>query len=228
MTYLEHKEPVRDKPVFSDGDPILTQAVEDHLNRCYPGRPQEIFGEVISPWVKVNVHVAPPTRDYPVRRLVTSGMAEKPMSTPPGSKAPRHAELTVALPDLWPLRGKALRKRRNRWPIEMLSWMGRVPHEFGTYLYDGHTVTNGMPMGPFGPNTKLCGALIMPPQLASDEFCSFKCPDGRKVEVLAVIPLHEDEMYFARDESVEELIERLDAAGVTDVIDPRRPSVIGD
>ena len=225
MAILEHNEPISNRPPLSAGDPMLLEAVEGHLDRCYPGRPREIFGEIISPWVKVNVHVAPPTPEYPVRRLVTSGMAERPMTTPAGSQAPQYAELTVALPELWPLRGKALRKRRNTWPIEMLSWCGRIPHEFGTHLYDGHTVTNGSPMYPFGPNTELCGALVMPPQLASDAFCSFTCPDGRKVEVLALIPLHEDEMSFALDRSVEELIERLDAAGVTDVIDPKRASV---
>ena len=38
--------------------------------------------------------------------------------------------------------------------------LARLPHEFQTLLWQGHTVPNGDPALPYARNTKLCGALV--------------------------------------------------------------------
>ena len=43
---------------------------------------------------------------------------------------------------------------------------------------------------------------------------------------LHLVPLYEDELRYCLDEGANALYRKLEAAGVTDVVDPRRPSVV--
>ena len=43
------------------------------------------------------------------------------------------------------------------WPYRMLKELARLPHEFDTFLWKGHTVPNGDPPQPYGPNTPAVG-----------------------------------------------------------------------
>lgn len=53
-----------------------------------------------------------------------------------------------------------------------------------------------------------------------------KTIDGRGINYLAAIPLLHREMLFARHEGSEELVERLFEAGVNELLQPDRQSVV--
>ena len=55
--------------------------------------------------------------------------------------------------------------------------------------------------------------------------CTVTSP-GREVAIYAIYPLHPDEMQHKLEHGADSLFERLDAAGVTDQVDPDRPSVM--
>jgi hypothetical protein len=59
---------------------------------------------------------------------------------------------------------------RVYWPIRLLKGLGRLPHEYSTFLWYGHTIPNGDPPEPYAEGTNLCCALITPPVLAPDDF----------------------------------------------------------
>jgi hypothetical protein len=209
----------------SGGDAELIEAVEAHLTRQM-GEPATVFHEVISDLVHVDVHIVAPADERPWTTLMTSGMAERPMTVPAELEEHRFAELTLALPPDWPLPKSSGGDESSYWPIRLLKELARLPHEFATFLGWGHTIPNGDPPEPYAATTELCCALIGPPLLGGEGFHRFEVADGRAVDVWAVIPIYADEMKLKLDRGTEALEALLDEFEVTELLDPARPSVV--
>jgi hypothetical protein len=200
--------------------------MERHLDACYGSGPRRVLHELVSPIVHVDIHVVPPSREFPHFRLVTCGMSELPMNVHDRFTWSPYAELTIALPADWPISRRKLRDQRVRWPFQLLRELARLPHRHKAYLWDGHSAPWGDPAEPFAPGTDLCGVLVCPPENVPDGFDEFTCGE-RTVNILGLYPLHAGEMKLLLDDGLDQLIERLDAAGVSDVVDPQRASVVG-
>jgi len=214
-------------PYISHGDPKIMEAVESHIDRCFGSDPTRIvFHELISPTVHLDVHWIRPSQEFGVNRLVTCGMAERPMSVPEGFAESPYAEVTIALPPNWPLSQKAFQDERNYWPVRLLKGLGRLPHDYSTFLWYGHTVPNGDPPKPYAAGTGLCCALISGPLSAPKSFNALELDDGRKVRFLSVVPIYEDEMRLKLERGINALYDLFDQNNVSDVIDPQRPSVV--
>jgi hypothetical protein len=200
------------------GDPDLIAAIDAHVTR-HLGPPATVYHELASPHVHVDVHVVAPRDDRPVYTLVTSGMSQLPMAD--GS----FAELTITLPPTWPAPGSPdFAAPAASWPYTLLQDLAWLPHGFATVLWTGHTVPNGDPPEPYAPNTRLCGALVGPQVMAPDEFKLLQHGE-REIHILAVYPLHADEMQLKLDKGTDALYDLLDDAGVTETVDVDRPSV---
>jgi hypothetical protein len=117
------------------------------------------------------------------------------------------------------------RDERHYWPARLLKFLGRLPHEYDTWLGTGHTVPNDDPPEPYAPNTRLSGALVAPPLLPPNEFDVLVRPDG-PINFYGVIALHRDEMELKLKKGADALGELLDGAGVTELVNPERPSVV--
>lgn len=207
------------EPRNASGDAQLIAAIDAHVTRHF-GAPATVWHELISPYVHVDVHVVAPTSDRPVFTLVTSGMSERQM---PGDRC---AELTIVLPPTWPsIDSDEFRRPEGHWPYKLLQDLAQLPHQFNTALWTGHTVPNGDPPTPYAPNTKLCGALLVPPLIAPDGFETLRVRD-REIQFLAVIPLHQDEMQLKLDKGLDALFDLMDEADITEILDVDRPSVI--
>jgi Suppressor of fused protein (SUFU) len=207
------------------GDPRLVEGITDHLARAFGTDDIGVFHELVSDLVHVDVHLVRAGAGRP-NVLVTSGMAERPMTTPEGSDVGRWAELMLALPPEWPLSEQAFEDERSYWPIRLLKVLARLPHEYETFLWYGHTIPNGDPPEPYAADTRLSGAILLTPTLLADGLERIPLDDRRVVHLLAVIPIHADEMTFKLDAGAAALAERLGQAGVTEVIDPARASVV--
>ena len=226
-----------EKPEIVTGDPSLIKAIDRHIEK-HLGEPAWVFHEIVSTTIHVDIHVCPPTAERPFYTLVTSGMAERPMKAPPQASECEFAELCVCLPPDWP--GLAETKlyvipgddsdhpwndERHYWPVRMLKWLARFPHEYRTWIWHGHTAHNGNPATPFAPNTQMCAAMLdVNPQLPED-FHHLRVGD-RDVAFFTVYPLHEDEVRYKLDHGYKAFTDKLEAAGITAVIDPARRSVV--
>jgi Suppressor of fused protein (SUFU) len=217
---VRHSRDIEASREMSHGDRDLLLAMERHLDHSFGSGERRVFHELFSPTVHVDVHVIPPSAAFPLVRLVTCGMAERPMTVPSEFSYSPYAELTIALPPDWPIR-KMTRKRRAGWPLQVLQELARFPHQHSTYLWDAHTIPWGEP---FATGTRLSNLIVLPPEQAPDGFDTFECR-GNTVNILGLIALHDDELESCLNEGVDALCERLEAAGVTDVVDPRRESV---
>jgi hypothetical protein len=151
-------------------------------------------------------------------------MSARPMTVPAGSGAP-YAELVMGLPADWPLDEESWRDERHYWPVRTLKQLARLPHAYGTFLAPGHTIPNGDPPAPYAPGTELCCALIARPLTLPEGAEVLELADGR-VHFYAVVPLHHDEMELKLASGMDELVDRLDAAQVSEVLNAARPSSV--
>src|SRR5262245_42031267 len=112
-----HRHQHRERPFeLASGDSSAIEAVEQHIER-YIGKPENVFHELISDLVHIDVHVVAPTAKRNYYTLVTSGMSDRPMAAPPEMEDCKYAELLVCLPPDWPLSEKDFKNNDNYWPI---------------------------------------------------------------------------------------------------------------
>ena len=137
-------------------------AVEGHIQQ-YFGKFGHVFHELSSPDIHVDICVVPPSQERDYYTLVTMGMGAHRMNVPEALAEYKleRAELAIALPRNWKLKHEDLKNERWYWPIRLLKTLARLPIASDTWLGFGHTMDNEED---FAENTKLCAAILTPPQ----------------------------------------------------------------
>jgi suppressor of fused protein SUFU len=211
--------------VPAGGDPDLIDGLTAHVQK-HLDQECEVFHELVSDVVHVDVLLASPTEDLPFHTLMTCGLSELPMAAPPELPEARYAEVMLRLPSDWPLEQEAIERDESAyWPLRLLKFLARFPHEYDTWIGYGHTIPHGDPPAPFAPNTELCGAIVLPPLLGPEGFETASVA-GRQINVLGVVPIHADEMELKLEKGTDALVDLLDQAGLSELLDPGRRSVV--
>lgn len=211
------------EPAGRDSD-LMTQVVT-HVSR-YAGAPGNVWHELASDVVPVDVHHIPPNDTNNFHTLFTTGMSSLPMNVPQGLEDERFAELMLALPPDWPISEAAFYDINNYWPIQMLRQLARMPHQTQSWLGLLHSMNNGEPPAPFAPNTAFTGVIVLRPVLFGEGIRTLRLPDRRVINLLALIPLYQDEMTFKLQNGGQALAEQLNESGVTELIDVERERVV--
>jgi len=199
---------------FARGDEQLIDELSAHVER-HLGPVESVNHEIVSIDVHVDLlHVAP-AEGRPCHTLVTCGMSAKPMQAP--EPALERAELLMVLPPSWDPEDEA-----SAWPMGTLRFLAHMPHEYATWLGEGHTIPNGDPPERYARGTKLCGAMLVDPVLVPEGFAVLERPEG-PVRFYGVALLHADEMELKLQQGAEALIALFE--GAPEVVRPDRPSV---
>ncbi|WP_017913881.1 suppressor of fused domain protein [Xanthomonas sp. SHU 166] len=218
---LHHRE---EKPfALASGESCLAQ-IGAHIER-HLGSVAGVLHEIISDTVHLDVHVVPATDEVPYLRLVTSGMSDLPMAVPEGVGAPRFMELMLTLPPDWPITQDDFQDERHYWPLRLLKTLARLPHKYDTWLGFGHTVPNGHPAEPYAPGIGFDGAIVLPPVSTPEAFGELVVDADKTIVFMTLVPLYPEEMALKLKKGAEALMDRFDAKGLQDVIDPARPNV---
>ena len=193
-------------------------AVEGHIQQ-YFGKFGHVFHELSSPDIHVDICVVPPSQERDYYTLVTMGMGAHRMNVP-GALAEyklERAELAIALPRNWKLKHEDLKNERWYWPIRLLKTLARLPIASDTWLGFGHTMDNEED---FAENTKLCAAILTPPQGTEDgsEVCTL--PSGEEVNFYQVLPLYRDELEYKLAHDADALLDKMN--GISFVAEPDR------
>lgn len=198
---------------------LISQHVEKHI-----GPIQSVFHEIVSDLVHIDILFVAPTKERNYTTLVTSGMSNLPMTVPEGAEAFRYAELMICLPADWKLSSESFNKEENYWPIRSLKTLARLPHEYNTWLYAAHTIPNKNPAEPYARNTKLMGMMLTIPSTVEpvNDFFTLAVSPDKEIHFFSLIPLYSEEMDYKLKQGADALFEKLDKAGVTELLDPQR------
>ena len=198
------------------------EAVEGHIQQ-YFGKFENVFHEIVSPDIHVDICMVPPTEERDYYTLVTMGMGAHRMNVPEelAEYKLERAELAIALPADWKLDQESMKDEKWYWPIRLLKSLARLPINCDSWLGHGHTVEN---REPFADNTKLCTATLIGPQDTEDgsEVCTL--PGGEEVNFYQVIPLYEDELDYKLEHDVDALLNKM--RGISFVVNPTRQNAI--
>jgi len=197
--------------------------IEAHVEK-HIGKIETVFHEILSDLVHLDVLFVPATEDRPFHVLVTSGVADEPMAVPEGFEGYNRVELLIALPADWPLSEERLEDEANYWPVRWLKLVGRLPHEYETWIGWGHTIPNGDPAEPIA-NTKFIGVMLTPPYELPREFFQLETKSGETITFFVMMPLYREEMDLKLKAGAEEIEDRFERAGVGFVLDTARPNV---
>lgn len=219
-----HQNEGKDFTPHVDIDEEAREIMEDHIQK-YFGPIHMVYHEVVSHLVHVDVYHILPSKERPYHTLITQGMSDKPMVTPPDVEESKYAELLCFLPSDWDVSEEGFKDETIYWPIENLKFLARFPHELDTWIGFGHTVQNDNPIQPFASNTKLCASFILPPLITGEEGWTAHIREEKNVSFYNVIPLYESEMNYKMKRGTDKLLDRLDKYGISEIYDIHRKNV---
>ena len=198
------------------------EAVEGHIQQ-YFGDFENVFHELASPDIHVDICVVQPSAERDYYTLVTMGMGAHRMNVPEelAEYKLERAELAIALPKDWKLKQEDMRDERWYWPIRLLKTLARLPIASDTWLGFGHTMDHEED---FAKDTKLCAAILTGPQGTEEgsEVCTL--PGGEEVNFYQVIPLYRDELEYKLAHDADALLDKME--GVSFVVEPDRQDAI--
>ena len=94
-----------------------------------------------------------------------------------------------------------------------------------TWLGVGHTVQFSEPEEEI-ESGGFAGMLVVPP-LGTESASEIELADGRVVNVLMILPVYRDELDFAVEEGVEALLEKMEEADFSPVVEVGRKILLG-
>lgn len=117
-------EPPRGEPALD----AITRHITHHL-----GRIDDVFHELVSDAVQIDLHHIAPSRERQYHMLITSGMSDLAMNVPAGADVPRFLELMIKLPRDWRVGQAAFADDNWYWPVRQLKTLARFPHKYATW-----------------------------------------------------------------------------------------------
>ena len=212
-----YKEPTRQGGV--QGISHIEQ-ITDHIEK-YIGPIEMVYHEIASELVHLDVHYIKATDTFPFHTLVTSGMSDLSMVVP-NEDVPPYLELCVHLPEYWQLDNESLKDEQWYWPVRMLKFAARFPHQYQTFLGYGHTVSNGNPPEPFHESLGFNGFILLPSVIVADDFFTLDINEKKQIQFLSVVPIYEEEMTLKLRKGCDALTDQFDKHSYNGIIDPDR------
>lgn len=227
--YRYGEEP--DYTEIPEGSGKYAQEVTAHFEKLFPGRKSGVLQEVVSEYVRLEVHILRPTAEQDFFVLYTTGMSDRPMSIPqdiPEKDRERLelAELYMMLPGDWKLVEGESPTQEVYWPILLMKFLARFPHEYKTWLAGGHTVPNGPDYEPYDPATAMGGTVLVGG--GEGTLGHLDAQDGRRINLLCVMPAYKEEIEYKLKYGMEALDKLFQEQEVGPVLDLRRPNLCAD
>ena len=217
------------RPPADEG--VSMEAIEAHMEKIFPGRGGFVYHEILSDLVHIDVHILCPTEENNFYVVYTTGMSDLPMSLPEeisDREDLKYAELYMLLPGDWNV-GEAGQASQDMpyesfWPIQMMKFLARFPHEYQTWLGWGHTIPNGPEYTPICEGVGFGGAVLtqlsLVPELTTES--------GKEIQMLMLIPAYKEEIEYKLKYGMEGLDRRFAEGSLPLVLDIHRPNLCAD
>lgn len=192
--------------------------VSDYIERQY-GEYDEVFHELVSPDVHLDVVIVPPTEEQPYYKLVTMGAGAYKMDIPREFRKWKleRAEYVIFLPEDWDIKSD---KEEDYWPIRMLKDVARLPIDTDSWLSVGHTVTMNEDSSPVASNTLFNSCVLFHSFGKNKQVVEALKIGlfGDEVNFWQIFPLYQEELEYKFKHPVDDLIELLkDVPMVVDI-----------
>lgn len=206
--------------------------ITEHFEALFPGRESFVFHELVSDLVHIDVNIMRPTEQQDFYVLYTTGMSDLPMNLP-GELADRedlkYAELFLFLPGSWDL-GKPGElnsdiPHERFWPIRILKFLARFPHEYKTWLGYGHTIPNGPEYAPLCDGVGFGGVVLSG---GGGRLGVMDTKDGTHISFLLAIPAYKEEIEYKLKYGMEALDKVFQEKDLPMVLDVHRPNLCAD
>jgi hypothetical protein len=209
---------------------VFTEEVCTHFEELFPEREGFVFHEILSDLVHIDVNIMRPNADNNFYVMYTTGMSDLPMTLPEKIKDPdklKFAELFMFLPASWnPGETGTISTDMSHeqfWPIQLIKFLARFPHEYKTWLGHGHTIPNGPDYEPFFDGTQMGGAIVLE---LDDNLSKLTVENGQTVNVYMIVPATRDEIEYKLEHGMNALDDKFEEANLPMIIDMYRKSVV--
>lgn len=218
LNFCKNGEYAYDPEVYDEEE---VEALDAHIEK-YFGASENVFHEIVSPDIHVDIYVIEPTPERNFYTLITVGMGAHLMDVPEelDEYKLKRAEMVIYLPADWDIYNG---DEEYYWPLRWLKILARLPIKHDTWLGWGHTVPNG---GPFADNTLLSGVMLINPEDVEEGAAICELPNGEEVNFYQVIPVYEEEMNYKIEHGAEGLLDKM--ADVSSVVDLNRRNTCAD
>ena len=194
-------------------------AIAAHIEQ-YLGAPAAVWNED-----GLSIFVVAPTDERPFLTLVTAGMSDAPMDAPKDEW--KLAELCFLLPAAWPVERDAW-DESQQWTLLWLKYLAQMPRETGGWLGYGHTIPNGEPPCQLDDTTQAVSVMLIPPVSLPERFARLRVgeTDVDIINFWTLVPLLPDELRLKLQAGTPTLLEKMEKAKLSDILEPGRDSVL--
>ena len=195
-------------------------AIRAHLEK-YLDAPCDVWHE----GDELDIFVVAPTDERPFLTLVTAGLSDYLMDAPKDEW--KRAELVWLLPASWPLERENWGESRE-WTLLWLQHLAQMPRAQNSWLGYGHTIPNGEPPQPLDLTTNANSVMLIPPVSLPERFARLRVGEGDEgiINFWALVPLLPDELELKIKSGTPTLLEKMEKAKLSDILEPGRDSVL--
>lgn len=189
---------------------ILEKYIEDNI-----GHFNNVFHEIVSPDLHIDVSIIEPTEEKDYYTLVTMGMSAFKMPIPSNMGKANRAEMAIRLPKNWNIKSN---DEQDYWPIRIIKDLARFPYYDNCFFADGHYIDwpNNF------ANTNFNAVLLS--RFVKGNNCKFNNND--EVIIYNVIPLYDSEFKFLVENGASKFFDIADDTVINSEININRNRII--
>ena len=173
---------------------------------------KNVFHEIASPDVHLDVCIIDPTEEDPYYKLVTMGAGAYRMNIPEQWRKYDldYAEYVIYLPADWDLNSG---DEVDYWPIRALKDTARLPIWYDTWLSYGHTTQSDEEGSSYAPNTRLNSLILNYAENRRGDI-RLIMSSGKVINFYEIIPLYPEELAYKMENNAEALFDKFTEKGI--------------
>ena len=173
---------------------------------------KNVFHEIVSTDIHLDVCIVDPTEEDPYYKLVTMGAGVYKMQIPEQWQKYDldYAEYVIYLPKDWNLNSS---EETDYWPIRVLKDTARLPIWYNTWLCHGHTTQSDEEGSTYASNTDFNSVVL---KFAENKKGDIRLimSSGKVINFYEVIPLYPEELKYKMDNDADALFEKFEEKGI--------------
>lgn len=174
------------------------EAIDNHISKMYSDQEVVVYHEIVSDIVHLDVNYIKSDK-HNFNILLTSGMSSLAMNVNESIddwENYRYAEIMLLLPKELEIFTEFFIMNSNYdWIMGILKNTARFPHEYNTWIRDGHTIQANENFQSYYPETEYSGVMILSSMTFDDKFTKIKTPNG-EINIYSIYPLYKPEIEY--------------------------------